>query len=172
MGWIPPRTWGAEPINISKLNTEVRDNSIAIKAPPTGYYVGDSSDAYTITLTSTSWATINSEITVSLTTSGGDILVSFIGGCSTMNSTLYLDFEFNGVRIGGADGIIAITDTTGITTHCFSFYWLLTDIPAGTHTMLLKYKLSSGSTNAVFFLGGTGGIDSGVPPELWAREIS
>lgn len=155
MTWNDPRTWSADAITDAVLNAEIRDNVLALKAPPTDYtHYAFSASSYETT-TSTSFVQIDATLALSLTTGGGDVLLSF----NAYASNCYLDFVVNGSRIGGLDGIAAVPTTPPNST---SMTWLVQDLPAGVHSFDVYWKVASG----------TGSLMTYVPPSFVAREIS
>lgn len=156
MAWNNP-TWKAESITVEKLNTRLRDNMTALKEPPTDYYHYSYTGASFATTTSTSFAVISANLSLSLTTTGGDVLLVF----NAAASNCYLDFTVDDERLGGTDGILAIPTlaTYGEQTQMI---WLAQNLAAGDHTFEVHWKVASG----------TGTLYQFVPPSFFAREVS
>lgn len=169
--WTQPKTWTNEPLIAGDLNTHLRDNLEALKAPPTDTYVLNESGDYSSA--STSWVDINATtLSLDITTSGGDILVHFHGSfrpCSNAGEFMYLDITRNGSRVGGDDGMLAVMRlVSAAPIQVVTFSRLLTGIPAGTHQIRLQWRMSAG-TSVLYTGAGTATLD--LHPQFWAREI-
>lgn len=157
--WTNPITWGATPITVNLLNEQIRDNTEHLKDPPTDEFSpAYASGAVTYQTTSTSFVNVDTDFNLSITTFGGDILVSFMG---RVLGTYFLDFTLNGSRVGGNDGICGANLETGTQLNTPSFLWLLTDMPAGDYQINLVWKTLD-----------TASMDGNFPPQFLVREIS
>lgn len=160
MTWTTPKTWNTgDPLTAGDMNTHIRDNLNILKAPPTAMVTKVfGSD---LTLTTSGWVDIDAAFNLTLTTTGGDVLVGFnlaagngTGGVSGYN-----------LRVDGVDvstetyGILKV-DSPGI--HALSYAWLVTSLAAGTHTFKLRWRGVSGFSV----------IAGGVQHQFWAREVS
>lgn len=141
MAWTTPKSWLAgSPLGASELNTHLRDNMNALKAPPT--------DLHDITAshntTSTSWGDVDgTNLALTITTTGGDILVSFSGAGSMAAGG---NFGYLGISLDGVDLYTnGIVYTTVAGYVGLSFAVLLQSVAAGSHTVKLRFKVS-GST--------------------------
>lgn len=105
MAWTTPRTWQVdELVTATLMNTHVRDNLNALKAPPSQQIVRDNGARYTTT--STTFVPLDAtNLVCTLNTNGGDVLVWFWGTffISTTN-VLALDIRYDGTTRVGASG--------------------------------------------------------------------
>lgn len=145
MTWTTPRTWADEELVTANLmNTHIRDNLNALKAPPAEEYERTSGSSYSTT--ATSFGTIdNTNMNLSITTAGGDVLVLFTGVVSNTDSlkTVNIDIEVDGTRVGGSTSGIVRALGTNYTN--ISFAWLVTGLSAGNHTFKAMWKVTGGT---------------------------
>lgn len=170
MAWTTPKTWLAgAPLLAADLNTHVRDNLAALKAPPTDTH--DANEASDWSTTSTTFTAIdNVDLSLSLTTTGGDILVAFCGNfiASAANS-VYLQVVLDGVGKQGDDGYISeYLDRSAAPGRSVSFSYLIEGVAAGTHTIVINWKTSGGT---VTMFGGAGTANGDLHPQFMAREV-
>lgn len=173
MGWTQPQNWTAVPFSVSNLNTQIRDNFIALKDPPSAVYnVDESSD---LALASTSWADVDGtsgKFNLSITTNGGDVMVGLhVTGAVTAALVIYLDIMVDGVAIGGNEGIIGkfIGAAATVVDGEIGFFRIIEGLAAGSHIFKLRYKVST-STFTLFRGAGTASAD--MVGQFWVREIS
>lgn len=170
MAWTTPKTWAVdELVTASMMNTHLRDNLNALKAPPTAHYECDEASDYTVT--NTSFEDVDStNLALTITTHGGDLLVGFCGSLShSVNwSPVYFNVALDDTNEAGDDGItFALVSSAG--GQPVSFVYLITGVSAAEHTIKLRWKVSTG-TATLFAGAGTSGAD--VHPQFWVREIS
>ena len=168
MAWTTPKTWADdELVTANVMNTHIRDNLNALKTPPSDHY--ELNEASDYTTTSTSWVDVDStNLALTITTSGGDVVVQFHGNFFIGSAAyMLLDIDVDGSRIGGDDGIFRYTN--GSYYQTVSCTRLITGLSAGEHTFTLQWKVSSG-TGTLYAGAGTSGWD--VHPQFWAREMS
>lgn len=170
--WTTPATWSTtQLVTASDLNEQIRDNLSALKAPPTDYHVLNEGADYT--LNSAVFADVDgTNLSLTITTTGGDVFVGFHGNFSNDATTrnLYLDVTMDGVAVGGNDGIIAErVDVTAAPGAGVSFTRLIPGVAAGTHTFNLTYKVSAG---AVTLYAGAGTSGGDLHGQFWVREMS
>ena len=98
LAWTTPKTWADdELVTANVMNTHVRDNLNALKAPPTARYELNRTSDYTTT--STSFVDVDgTKLALTITTSGGDVMVHF----NRDNGQPYVLFDITGVRQGCA----------------------------------------------------------------------
>ena len=172
MAWTTPKTWAVdELVTASMLNTHLRDNLNALKAPPTASVEVDDSADYTTT--STTFTDVDAELELTITSAGGDLMVGFVGTIyhNTAAAYVYFNLALDDVDQAGDDGMFFAQPNKG-NTHgdgAISFVYLLRSVSAGEHTITLRWKVSTG-TATLFAGAGTSGKD--VHPQLWVREIS
>lgn len=170
MAYTAPKTWTNEPLVASDLNTHVRDNMEALKDPPSSNYELDEGSDYQTT--STSFVPIDStNLKLSITTTGGDVVVHFHGVFDTSvggTNRLHLEIEVDGTPLAGDDGVHATQHQSGGQVGV-SFTRLITGLDPGSHTFELHWKTQFG-TETLYAGAGTSGMD--VHPQFWAREVS
>lgn len=174
--WSSPRTWSAgELVTASLFNTHLRDQLNALKAPPTDYYNVDEASNYTTT--STSFTDVDAtDLALSITTTGGDILVMFSGSYNVNNTIgrLFLEIDLDGSAQATNDGALAyygngITNIDGAILPISFQRWLF-GVSAGAHVIKLQWKVSSGHTATLYAGAGTSNAD--IHPQFSAREVS
>lgn len=166
MAWTTPKTWvNNEPLTASDLNTHLRDNLNALKAPPAAQYTLDESSNYTTT--GSSFVNIDgTKLSLTIVTSGGDVLIGFTGSVNPGGFITYFDVEMDGTRIGGNDGILAVA-SSNVTP--IPLVYLKTGVSAGSHMFKLQWK-TSGGTTTLYAGAGTASYD--LHPQFWVREVS
>lgn len=166
MTWTSPATWSVgQLVTAADLNTQLRDNLLALKNPPTAHYKLNESANYTTN--STVFVDVDAtKLALTIVTSGGDVLVGFAGSLLG-TSRAYLDVAVDGVAFGGDDGIMLVQNT-GASVGA-SFVILVTGLAAGSHTFKLQYKVDSGSAT---LYAGAGTTSHDLHPQFWAREVS
>jgi hypothetical protein len=164
MAWTAPKTWVVgEAVTAADLNAHIRDNLLALKAPPTTLIKLDESSDYTTT--STSFVAIdNTKLNLSITTTGGDVLIVFFANLSNSTSHVQLDVEFDGVAIGGDNGLIRVSGGSG-NYGLASLSCLKQSVSAGTHSVRMMWKVPSGT--GTLYSGTT--LD--IHPMFWVREV-
>lgn len=170
MAWSAPADWAAdENVTATKMNTEVRDNMIALKTPPgDNYTMNEGSDL--TGLNSTSFADVDAtNWSFTIITGGGDVFVwvnlTAIAAAGTI--AVYWNVDVDGSPDAADDGYSKHSITTvplGI-----SWFRVITGLAAGSHTFKLQYKVNGGSIS-IYRGAGTAGSD--VHPQFGVREIS
>ena len=97
------------------------------------------------------------KLNLTLTTSGGDVLVQFSGTVNHDSSARsWFDVEVDGERQGGNDGIWM---NFGLDFISLNFTYLIQNLSAGAHTFKLQWKSNTGRLN--------------MEPhsQFWVREI-
>ena len=173
--WTEPKTWvNDQPLTADDLNTHLRDNLLALKEPPTAIYQLDESADYSTTVTD--FVDVDPvKLALTLTTSGGDVLIGFGGLVQQASGTVgrvYFDVAVDGQRIGTDDGLIAVVtnanDLTGDLLESLAFTVWRTNLPAGVHTFTLQWK----TNGADYLLLAGPSSPYAIHPQFWAREIS
>ncbi len=174
--WTTPKTWNTgDPLTASDMNTQIRDNLTVLKAPPTTLFRADQMSDYSTS--STTFVDVDgagTELELSITTTGGDVLIGFVGSVSVPGQAIniYFDIYYDSVgRIGQDDGLMVISQyySGTVTKAPVSLICLKTGLSAGTHTFKPQWKVASG-TATLFAGAGTSGLD--VHPIFWVREVS
>jgi hypothetical protein len=156
------------PLTEAQLNA-IQDNLRGLKSPPTDVYTPNEVSDYSTT--STSWVAIDAtNLNLSITTVGGDVLVSFYGhfartagSATAAHLTLYVD----GVDIAASsDGLVRIS----ISTNPAGFTYLVQGLSAASHTFELRWKISAGTGTMTFYVGaGTSQLD--LTPQFFVKEL-
>jgi hypothetical protein len=165
MSWTQPKTWTSEPLTSTDLNTHLRDNLEILKDPPSDDYTLNQGADYGTT--GTSFANVDgTNLSLTITTGGGDVIVHFDGYLLNATGYVALDISIDGVRHFGDDGICRIIANS---QGPISFTRLITGLAAGSHTFNLMWKVNAGT--AVMYAGaGTANFD--IHPQFWGREVS
>lgn len=164
MAWTTPQTWTAALVTVAEMNTHVRDNLMWLKDPTTDVVSLDTA----INTSSTSFADMTG-VTLTVTTSGGSVLVGFSGCFVTAAATIIaIDLQADGTSQGGTDGVVSHFHTgTGSILIPISFVWLVEGLDAGSHTFKLRWKTASG-TLTLSAESSSAGYKS--EPQFWVRE--
>ena len=162
MAWTAPKTWVVgEAMTAADINAHLRDNMLALKSPPTSLVKLDEVSDYTTT--STVFVPIDtSRLTLSLITTGGDVMIVFFANISHATSHTQLDIEFDGAMMGGDNGLVRVS---GSNFTLASLTCLKTGVSAGSHTIRMMWKVVAGT--ATLYAGTT--LD--IHPIFWSREI-
>jgi hypothetical protein len=167
--WTAPRTWATgELVTAAILNAHVRDNLEFLKSPPTASFIADQNSDYTST--TTSFANVNvTDLALSITSSGGDVLLGFSGSALISSGSLFFDVDMDGARIGGDDGLVAVTSGGASSRMNITFLRLVRNVVAGSHTFKLQWK-GTGGTLTLYAGAGTSSGD--LHPQFFVREVS
>lgn len=165
MAWTTPKTWTAEVLSSSDLNTHLRDNLSALKDPPSDNYEADEVSDYTTT--STSFVDVDAtNLSLTITTGGGDVMVHAHLATNVSTGRLQFNIDVDGSPHAANDGIVV----HAAMQHVTSFSRLITGLSAGSHTFKLQWKTSTGGTGTIYAGAGSSGTD--VHPQFWVREVS
>ncbi|MCY4536740.1 MAG: hypothetical protein OXE52_00775 [Chloroflexi bacterium] len=162
MAWTTPKIdWTTgELVTAADLNT-MNENLAALKQPATAVYTTTAD----ITADVREFTDIDSDnLNLTITTAGGDVLLHFHGSMVQMDkSSMFLDIEVDGTRLGGDDGILKneFRNITGDPSgaRIISFTRLFQGLGAGSHTFKLLWRGTRGSKT--LRLGA----------QFWVREI-
>jgi len=168
MSWTEPRTWAVgEIVTSNLLNEQLRDNLTVLKSTNSTQYTLDESVDYTTN--STSFVDVDAtKLSLSLTTTGGDVLVGFMGLVkNSSNYWMWFDLDVDGNPYAGDDGITGIYSQAS-ENKPVGFTVLLTDLSAGNHTIKLQWKAQNGT---VTLFAGASTSNADVHPQLWALEV-
>lgn len=169
MAYTQPTTRNTgDSITASVWNTDLVDNIIALKNPPSAQYTAN--EAANWTTTSTSFVDVDTtDLSLAITTTGGDVMIGWCGNVSGANINIHFDVTMDGTRIATDDGIVGVFATTTVLNAAVSFVRLVTNVAAGSHTYKLQWKVNSG-TGTLY--GGAGTANGDVHPQFWVREVS
>jgi hypothetical protein len=172
MAWTTPKTFSVGAgLTASELNTHVRDNLNALKAPPTALI--NVNEAADYTTTSASFVDVDAvDLALSITTTGGDVLIGFTGVIthSAAAKLVYLDVHesVGNARLGGDDGIVFVRSTAINDAFNASFLFLARNLAAGAHVFKLQWKTTS-ATALMYAGAATSGAD--IHPQFFVREV-
>lgn len=102
--------------------------------------------------TSTTFVKVSSDLDLSITTHGGNVLVWFAGVTGDSSSGTYWDIWVDGTQVTPGGGFAYTKPQTSQT----AFTWLLTGLSAGTHTIELYWHATISSYPAVLHVDTTG----------------
>lgn len=169
------KTYGeGEFLTPSGMNTNVRDNFQALKAPPTDVVNGAS--AFNLDLTSTSWADVSATLFSATITAMNASLASALFVIATFSvrcsadatpRSIAFDLTLNGTSVSGGGGILIARGNVDQISPVSLFYHIPT-VTGGTYTARLRYKVESG-TSRIFMQ--SGGINNMIP-QFALREMS
>lgn len=162
MAWTTPKTWTAALVTVAELNAHVRDNLAWLKAPTSGV----ATLAAQITTTSTSF-TDATGLSVTMTTSGGNVMCLFTGCVSNSgaNQTI-LTLDADGDAQGATDGLMTVT-ANAVSTSA-SFVYVITGLSAASHTFKIRWRVNSGT--ATLFADNSS-ANFKVEPTLYCVEM-
>ncbi len=161
MAWTPPRTdWAnGELVTAADLNA-IGENLAALQSLTALENRPIAAGITTRWIESRSRVFVDvdsSAFNLTITTSGGDVLVTFSGSVDHDAAAKgYYDVEVDGTRIGGSSGI---RQDKEIDQVVLMFTHLIQDLGAGAHTFKLQWK-----TN-------TGVLQMAPYSQFWVREI-
>lgn len=169
MAWTAPKTWSSEPLTSIDLNTYMRDNQNHLKDRLDNAASRSVSGVAVLASTASEFVDADpTNLSLTLTTHGGDVLLGFTGTVkhSANNATTSFNVAVDGVDYISDDGIIAVTNTSGGDTGRFkplSFVMLITPLSAGSHTFTLRWKTTRNNTARMDIVD--------MHPQFWAKEI-
>lgn len=170
--WTTPRTFATgELITASILNVHIRDNMNALHTPAGGYNKLDL--GADITTASTSFTDIDAtNLILTFTTGGGDVIVFFVGNITNSNAGTrnYLDiFEsVAAARYGTDDGLLLVHSAGSTVANPFCLAVRIPSLTAVAHSFKPQWKVSAG-TATLYAGAGTSTFD--LHPQLFAFEI-
>lgn len=161
MTWTDPKTWSiGEALTAALMNIQLRDNLNALKdAPEDNYIINEASD---YTTASNSFVDVDAtNLKLTITTTGGDILIGFFGFFyhTTLNATINLEVTRDGVAIAGDDGLTGQRFSSANARENIAFNYLLTGVTAGTYEFRLQWKTTAGNVSLSAGAGSSGGRD-------------
>jgi hypothetical protein len=155
-------------VTAALLNEQMRDNLDAVKNPPTA--LTNVNEAANYSTTSTTFVDVdNVDLSLSITTGGGDVL---IGLCTSVLSGngfgVGFDVTMDGIRILGDDGLVQ--NNNGGDVEIISFAIMRRSVSAGLHTFRLQWRSQTGVAVTMYAGAGTANLDA--HPQFWVREVS
>lgn len=141
--YVVPRTWVNDEIpDADMLNTHIRDQFYHMKYPPFGASALEAG----VTFTNTTFASINSALSITLTTFGGTIGVALNTRAMGwgLAYTMMTDATVDGTTIGGVSGLGCV-DFEGPITANASFVAFTAGVPSGAHTIVAVTRVAGDS---------------------------
>jgi hypothetical protein len=172
MGYVTPPTFTDIDATAADGNVYIRDNQLALKDPPSQNYEANEGTNYTRT-GSSAWADVDTDFNFSITTTGGDVLISFIGNAvrsgGGVNQLQLFDVSVNSTRIiNQTDAGLAMFSNV---VTLIQFSRRVTGLAAGTHTFNLQWRSNDAAATMTLYAGaGTASYDT--RPQFWVRELS
>lgn len=169
MAWTAPKTWSSEPLTSLDLNSNVRDNLNHLKDRLDSSAGKILSGESRLETTATEFVDVDAlNLSLALTTHGGDVLLGFTGTvqCSQSTGSVFFNVAVDDVDYVADDGIIAHTIGTSYDFNrakSMSFVMLIPGLSAGSHTFKLRWKSSNGNTARIDVVR--------LHPQFWAKEI-
>lgn len=167
MAWTTPKTWSSEPLTSIDLNTYVRDNQHHLKDRLDNAASRSVSGAVALASTSSEFVDVDpTNLSLTLTTHGGDVLLGFTGTLkhSGSNATTYFNVSVDGVDYIPDDGIIAYAGASDTSRFKpLSFVLLIAPLSPGNHAFNLRWKTSRSNTARMDIVD--------LHPQFWAKEI-
>jgi len=156
MVWTTPRTDFA--FNYIVTEDDMNDigaNLVVLKAPVTDKVeaTDDGGPPTTTTTTSTTFVTPTG-YSKTITTTGGDVLISFQSGIyySTATGLIWFDFSVDTVRVGASTNGLAVRTVAATPWYDFiSMQYLVQGLSAGSHTFDVKWKISNAAHSGRLF---------------------
>ena len=144
--WTTPKTWASEPLTSTDMNTHIRDNlDFLYGGWDESRQIQELVSSYSTT--SLSFVDIDAtNLSLDVTTTGGDVLVTFIGTGSNSGSGFWglFNLSVNGTDVTTA--WLTAADGNSNDQQNVSFTYIATGLSAGTHTFRMRYRASSGTT--------------------------
>ncbi|MBZ0302595.1 MAG: hypothetical protein K8J31_22810 [Anaerolineae bacterium] len=142
--WTTPITWNVDQlVTNTDLNEQVRDNLDYLLSPNHARIVRDNGGNYTITNVTTFQDIDSTNLSITIQTHGGPVLVHFqaTGWTAGTAHDVYFDLAVDGFRVGTAF-------TQGLGTHIgdgsqrqvITLLLLLTDLSAGVYTLRPQWR--------------------------------
>jgi hypothetical protein len=161
MSWVTPKTWTAgEVVGETDMNTHVRDNLNYLFAPSFQQIItGSAGNLSTTASTAIPISTANLSLT--LTTYGGNIHAHFAGAFSGGGAdVVHIGMTYDATDINPSTGLMAVKP--GSLSEVSIDVWI-TGLASGSHTFLPTWRVEAGNQTAVLFL-------ATAPATFWVRE--
>lgn len=169
--WTTPRAdWQVnEVVDATDMNA-IGENLTALKSPPSVQVNLNESADYTTS--ATTFVDVDaSRLSATLTTNGGDLLVTFCGTLYTSSATsinIGFDIAVDGIRHAGDDGAMLVTVNNVFAANASFVVWI-PNLAAGSHTVKLQWKTNSGTA---ILWAGAGTVGADIHPQFSVREVS
>ena len=168
MTFTTPKTWvTGEPLTASDLNTYVRDNQDALKAPPAD--INNIDKGSNITTTSTSFVDVDAtDFSATITTTGGRVKIEVVMTIKQSANQLYFRTTTDGNADQADDGLACYIPASSAQAVPVTLTFWKEGLSAGSHTFKLQWKVSSGT--GTIYAGA--GSSPDIHPQFSAVEVS
>ena len=146
--WTTPITWNVDQlVTNTDLNEQVRDNLDYLLSPNHERIVRDNGGNYTITNVTTFQDIDATNLSITLTTHGGPVLVHLqcVAGTNGTAHDGYLDIAVDGVRVG-ADHTLGLVNINSQENLPVLIGVLLTGLAAGTYILRPQWRTAATDT--------------------------
>lgn len=176
MPWNSPATFlTGRTVTASDWNTYVTDNISYLNARPGDEYLTNEGSDYTTT--STSFVAVDStNLSISLTSNGGDVLIGFSGSVSNTTGgqsvymDVFVDVDGGGYNsLTGDDGLVMATSTNAGHMNNVSFIFKHTGLSSGSVYTYRLYWQVTANTGTMYAGAGTSTLD--LHPQFWIKEV-
>lgn len=165
MTWTLPRSWATDDlVDETMMNQQVRDNLLYLHSGRPGATVARDNNA-SYSTSSLNFVNIDgTNLSLTITTTGGKVLVLFTGAFSEAGSlalNVYLDIAVDGTRIGAAGAYGLCKASLNNTAQTLSIAKVVMGLAAGAHTFTVQWMVDS---SVAYLLAGNGvGGQDGIP---------
>lgn len=169
VAWTTPKTWTSEPLTSVDLNTYVRDNQNHLKdrIDSSASTVVDGITNYSTT--ATEWVDVDpQELSLTLQTHGGDVLLGFTGALYHRfdNKVTFFNIAVDERNYFSDDGVTQFNNggrDDGLRFKPLSVVVMIPNLPTGRHVFKLRWKTVSGNITTMDIVK--------THPQFWAKEI-
>jgi hypothetical protein len=142
--WTAPRTWvNDDLITAGEVNTDWRDNLEFLRGAP--FATVSDLDGTVFSTASTTFVDVTGA-TATFTTAGTARLYVFVNGSANSGgtaNTVYLTLTVDGANVGHSTLGLQYLSQAGVSP--FGFTYLTSNLSAGSHTVKLQMRVSSGT---------------------------
>ena len=169
VAWTAPKTWSSEPLTSLDLNRNVRDNLNHLKNRLDSSAGKLVSGEALLQTTATEFVDVDAvNLSLTLTTHGGDVLLGFTGSAQSgkAGGSIYFNVAVDDVNYVADDGILSHQVSASLDNNKhkpLSFVMLIADLREGSHTFKLRWKTNAGNTAKIDVVS--------LHPQFWAKEI-
>jgi hypothetical protein len=148
--WTTPITWNVDQlVTNDDLNEQVRDNLEYLLSPNHQQIIRDNAGNYTLTNTLTFQDIDSTNLSITLDTHGGPVLVRFMGSAHSngTGNPCHLDITVDGTRVGAAHTLGLLTLAVDAAAWIpVSMAILITGLAAGSHIFRPQWRTQASAT--------------------------
>lgn len=168
MAWTTPKTWTSEVLTSNDMNTYLSDNTQylydEVTYSPAVYTYSRTTGDYSTT--SATFVDIDaSNMVATITTDGGDVLITFAGTLTRSGgsaSGVNLGFDYDGTDYVILRPLVSTTYGIGVNA---SFSVILDNVTAGSHTFRMQWSIDATGATAYIL------ASSGKSAHFGVREL-